>query len=193
MASLTDRQAEWLANKFGWSREMLDRHDVTAEGRSLLLGNRFRLWPRTGAFQSLGKSRRLWPSPSVFGEVHGDDDGLGGYLMLVDSPMHALAGLSAGFSCVALPGWWSSSWAKQLTAFHKLVLLPSASKESRALMRRVEFDVEHRACRVMLVDLWPHREDGFGLHEMFLWQRSFEVSSQGRRWLHGLVPLRRVG
>jgi len=198
---------DWLEQKRGWSPEALSKLRVGYEEKHLTLPvynkegklhDVLHYFPSGATHPKLkagyGKSRTLWPSPESVRVPEGE----AGALYVVEGEGTAISMWSCGLSAVALPGGiskrntsshpstftgagWHKSWYARFRRFPKLVLVPDCDETGRRLMTVASYDLNRDRQYNYVVDIAPHRSDGYDVGDFLASATSDQLRQQARQ------------
>ena len=126
-----------------------------------------------------GATRQLFPPPETL------PDDRDGWLYLLEGPPDCVRAWSIGLTAVAVPGTqnWRAEWASRFTR-RRVVVVLDCDEKAREAAHRIAGDIAGNGIEVRLVDLAPHRDDGFDLTDALRGAGTDpELMRQARRWL----------
>jgi hypothetical protein len=144
---------------------------VRDEARRLVGLLRYDPWPQPGEPKMLataGSRRALLPHPAAEPSTH---------VMLVEGEPDMIAARSRGLPAIALPGVdaWRPGWAELLEGRDVTVVM-DCDDQGRAAAAAIQSDLSSRGA-VRVIDLAPHRNDGYDLTDWLLETGRSEVAT----------------
>lgn len=129
-----------------------------------------------------GSRRDLFPSPEQL------EPGSRTVFVLEGEP-DAVRALSLGLEAVGLPGvqGWRPEWAARFRGFGLVVVCLDCDEQGRGAARRVAADADAAGVDVRILDLAPHRADGYDLTDYCADATTPELREQARALLLDLA------
>lgn len=164
------RDRGWLYAAMLELRLGVDRGRITMPVRDdqhRLIGLlRYQPWPRPGVPKMLataGSRRALLPHPAAEPSTR---------VVLVEGEPDMVAARSCGLPAIAVPGvdGWRRAWAPFLSG-RQVTVVMDCDEQGRAAAAAMENDLSP-LCEVRVLDLAPHRNDGYDLTDWLLDRRS---------------------
>ena len=140
---------------------------------------RYQPWPQPGEPKMLataGSRRALLPHPAAEPSTH---------VLLVEGEPDMIAARSHGLPAIAVPGVdaWRPGWA-ELLAGREVTVIMDCDEQGRAAAAAIESDLSSD-CAVRVLDLAPHRNDGYDVTDWLLErQRSVALAIRRRHSEH---------
>jgi hypothetical protein len=121
---------------------------------------------------AVGTRLGLMPHPSAEASSH---------IILVEGPPDMISARSAGLPAIAVPGTnaWHPAWA-ELLARKRVTIVMDCDSPGRRAADDIAACLDESAEAVEVVDLWPHRNDGYDLTDRILERRLARP--------HGIAP-----
>lgn len=185
--------------RVGWDGERLTIPCYDKEGR---YHDTLRYHPFGGRPKMLSGFRRPrgpWPAPEQLTPPRGSP------LFIVEGEGTAISLYSLGLLGVALPGTvsrpsgdplrpgrftgsgWHPSWKSRFQGFRRIVLLPDCDEIGRFTMNVVHHDLRREGLKAEVMDLAPHRDDGYDLGDLTKWAVNMELRQGAKRYLLAVV------
>ena len=164
------RDRGWLYAAMLELRLGVDRGRITMpvhDDQQRLIGLlRYQPWPRPGAPKMLataGSRRALLPHPAAEPSTS---------VLLVEGEPDMVAARSGGLPAIAVPGvdGWRRAWAPLLYG-RQVTVVMDCDEQGRSAAAAIENDLSS-VCEVRVLDLAPHRHDGYDVTDWLLDRRS---------------------